>query len=152
MTTLAVRWRDGGFEAKCPLCEEFLELTPEFWHRGRLTRCRACWVDYQANWQAGYTADECVRRIVRMKGRLRYMADRDRRLVHNRAYKAANRDRYIAYGVAWRARKAGDPGPMEAYRREWPDQRFRAAPPEAIRRRRQWRESKRRARMQQATA
>lgn len=43
-----VRWRDGGWEYRCPSCTtkarsvRFWPLTEEFWDKRRMTICRAC--------------------------------------------------------------------------------------------------------------
>ena len=150
MSTLSVRWRDGGMEAKCPLCWEYLATTDEYWNpRSGLTRCRACWAEYFRLRQAHYTEEEAVRACHRMKNRLRYAAVREERCAANAAYRAANPERIRSYNLAYRAAEKGDPGPMEAYHREWPDKRLgRSGPPVLVaERRRQWRESKRRTRV-----
>jgi hypothetical protein len=124
-------------------------VTDEFWFpKGGVTRCRACWNEYRRLRQRGYLEDEATRVVTRMKNRLHYAANREKYAADNAAWKAANRDRIRAYNAAYVALHKGDPAPMEAYRRDWPDRRpKRTDPPEPIEvQRTRWRESKRRRR------
>jgi hypothetical protein len=76
-----VRWREGGFQMRCPDCEAagyspyWWDLTPDNWnvHRG-LVRCRACWLAKQ-------------RRDERERNRANPTYNRER----NREYQRANR-------------------------------------------------------------
>ena len=146
---LRVRWKDGGFEAKCPLCSEFLAVTEEFWFpRSGVTRCRACWTEYRRLRQRGYMADEAMRRVTRIKNRMHYQANREQYGAMNAAWKARNRPRVKAYRAAHYALGKGDPSLMERYRLEWPDGRGKVTDPAAATRAR-WREQKRRQRLQE---
>ena len=149
MSVLSVRWRDGGMEARCPLCEDYLPTTEEYWNpRGGVTRCRACWAEYFRLHQLGYTDDEAVRRCRRMKNKLAYAVTREARCAYNRRYKATHVERVAAYNAARRALIHGDPAPMAQYHADWPDARLARRPPvlSVEEQRRQWRDARRRSR------
>jgi len=148
MSILAIRWRDGGMEARCPLCDEYLPTTEEYWNpRGGVTRCRACWAEYFRLKQLHYTSDEAVKAVVRLKNRMRYKVSRVQYSATLRRWRAANVDRIAAYNAAYKAR-ATHPELMVQYHLDWPDKRMaRRVPVDSVEeRRRQWRESKRRTR------
>ena len=148
MSVLSVRWRDGGMEAKCPLCEEFLPTTLEYWYPKALTRCRTCWADHRRLQQLGYTRAETDRYAHRIKDRMRYALNRAENLRRNAAYRATHTERAKAYRAAYYVRAKGDPSLMAQYHLAWPDERVgRKTPMSSVEaRRREWREAKRRAR------
>jgi len=148
MSVLSVRWRDGGMEARCPLCDDFLPTTGEYWNPKSLTRCRACLADHYRLLQLGYTRAETDRYAHRLKDRMRYAMNREESLRRNLVYRATHKERSKAYNAASYAKSKGDPTLMAQYHVDWPDERLgRKVPMSSVEaRRRQWRESKRRAR------
>ena len=145
MSCLSFRWRDGGFEAKCPLCEEYLPTTEEFWNPKALTRCRACLTDHYRLLKLGYTATDVDRYAHSLKDRIRYAQNREANLLRNAAYRAGHMERAKAYHAAYHSK---NPALMAQYHIDWPDERLgRKVPVSSLEvRRRQWRESKLRAR------
>jgi len=100
-----LRFREGAFEARCRLCDEWWPLTvddagkPEYWlPRHGLVRCRACHLAIARNRKAA--ADPVVE-AKREAARLRYRA---------------NRATHLAASAAWRER---NPERVRAYRREY---------------------------------
>ena len=97
-----VRWReDTGWEFHCGTCRQWWPLTDEFWRRDRMSRCRACWIEYQRVYQnEKYAVDEKYREEKKAAARLTAWKERvTQPLVisdRKRAYYIANRDRILA--------------------------------------------------------
>lgn len=100
-----IRWRDGGFQYRCGMCDQWWFLTREFWkpYNG-MKRCAACWREYHRIHEANRNQDEATRLVKNYKDRLRYAENRPQRLAANRAWKAANRERIREYNRSYRER------------------------------------------------
>jgi hypothetical protein len=101
---IGVRFReDIGFEGKCDYCSQWWPLDVEFWRpKAGLRRCHACWRIYHRMHEAGRRTDEAIHEMVKTGARLNYYANREKRLVANRAWKAANPERVREYQRLWR--------------------------------------------------
>lgn len=110
---LALRWRDDGWEARCPDCKhkaggKWWPLTDEFWMKANMARCRACNLsirrakdrlrprdpEYMRAYRAG------AKRAIALYNRDYYAANRDRILTQVADYAERNRER-----IAQRARQ-----------------------------------------------
>lgn len=92
-----------GFEAKCPLCEQWSPLTLEFWYpRSGMSRCKACWRAYKAAKERGRTGDDAVAEGKREANRVRYWLNRERSLAQSRLWREANKERVAAYNKAYK--------------------------------------------------
>lgn len=103
-----LRWNPDveAFEAKCLTCSEWWPLDLTAWQpKNGLVRCRACWVTYHRNHEAGRRRDESVRAARLEAMRLKYRANRTVHLEASRRWKAAHRDYVTAYNRTWRARR-----------------------------------------------
>ena len=108
-----VRWRDDtGWEFKCGYCAEWWPLTGEFWWKRSMSRCRACWLEYQKGYQnERYANDPVFRAGKRDAAKLSAWKDRqlnpDTMKARKRAYYLANREPILRKARAryWRNRE-----------------------------------------------
>lgn len=100
------RWREDGWQLQCRTCGDWWPLTVEFYDPKHGTaRCRACWAEYQRQYQRGRRLDEGVVTGIRAARRAKYRANREAHLAATRRWKAANRERIAAYQREYRARR-----------------------------------------------
>lgn len=100
-----VRYRDGDFEFRCAMCDQWWPLTTDFWRPANgMQRCKACWREYHRIREAARTADEATRLVKNYKNRLRYAENREARRESNRRWREANREHRAAYNKAYRER------------------------------------------------
>ncbi len=109
---VAIRYREE-WEARCETCNSWWPLDGEFWQpKNGMVRCKACWREYFRLKERGRTSDEAVAEQKRAANRLRYAEHRQERLARNRAWKAANPDKVLAYRrktyAANRAKRAAE--------------------------------------------
>lgn len=98
----SVRWcEDTGWEHVCASCGDWWPLTDEFWRKRSMSRCRACWREYQSDYQrTKYAADPEFRETKKAAARITSWKERQLRpeIVRRRKrdYFHANRDRILA--------------------------------------------------------
>ena len=106
MSESVVRFRDGVFQLRCPMCGWWWDLTTDHWRpENGMQRCRSCWREYHRIHEAARNRDDAVRLVKNFKNRLRYAENREARLASNRRWKAANRERTRIYNRAYQARR-----------------------------------------------
>ena len=101
-----VRFRDGGFEYRCPSCREWWALTLESWDpRHGMQKCRACIAESAATWHAAWRGDPVVAEGIRAAQRAKYRAIGPHSREAKARWRAEHREHRAAYQRAWRARR-----------------------------------------------
>lgn len=117
--TAGVRWREEGWELRCPHCPPgmvYWPLTEEFWDRKRMTRCRACWRTHEKA-RLTEAQREARRQYAREWNQRNPEYNRHRMAVQRRlfptetaarrsAYYYNNREKVLAQQREYKARKA----------------------------------------------
>lgn len=88
---------ENTFELQCRTCEQYVPLLVDYWWPSSgLTRCRACWNEYQRLRMAGLRKDEAYASLLRVKGRLNYAMNKEKRQAASRRWREANPERVKA--------------------------------------------------------